>query len=424
MGPGLLYAGAAVGVSHLVQSTKAGAMFGMGLIWAVFAANILKYPFFEFGPRYAAATGNNLLHGYRQLGRLPLLIFTLMTLLTMFVIQAAVTLVTAGLAIEMTRHPGPSFYGSASGTEPGMPPVAWGGILLLICVGILWFGKYRLLDKLMKFVIILLSVTTLIALIVAFAKGSSIPDDGPVFEFGNAVHVTFLIALMGWMPAPLDISVWHSVWSTAKHKTTGIRSTMRETLLDFKIGYWSTLMLAIGFVLLGALTIYGTDVTIEKSASGFARQLISLYTSNIGQGAYGLIAIAAFTTMFSTTLTCLDAFPRVLTSATRLLLHQPASNHSDRQLYRLWIGVTVLGTMGVLLYFFLTQKSMISLVTFITVLSFILAPVIAFFNYRVVTGKQMPEEHRPGIWLRVMSWAGMAFLVGFCAWYLYHFVQT
>ena len=57
LGPGLLFAGSAVGVSHLVQSTKAGANFGFGLIWALVLINIIKFPFFEFGPRYAAATG-------------------------------------------------------------------------------------------------------------------------------------------------------------------------------------------------------------------------------------------------------------------------------------------------------------------------------------------------------------------------------
>ena len=55
LGPGLLFAGAAIGVSHLVQSTKAGAEFGLGLIWALVIANLFKYPFFQFGPRYALA---------------------------------------------------------------------------------------------------------------------------------------------------------------------------------------------------------------------------------------------------------------------------------------------------------------------------------------------------------------------------------
>ena len=50
---GLLLAGAAVGVSHLVQSTRAGAAYGFGLILLVLLANVVKYPAFRFGPRSA-----------------------------------------------------------------------------------------------------------------------------------------------------------------------------------------------------------------------------------------------------------------------------------------------------------------------------------------------------------------------------------
>ena len=57
LGPGILFASTAIGVSHLVQSTRAGAIAGFGLLWAVVAANVAKYPFFEFGSRYANATG-------------------------------------------------------------------------------------------------------------------------------------------------------------------------------------------------------------------------------------------------------------------------------------------------------------------------------------------------------------------------------
>ena len=41
LGPGLLFAGAAIGVSHLVQSTRAGADFSFGLIWALLLAIVL-----------------------------------------------------------------------------------------------------------------------------------------------------------------------------------------------------------------------------------------------------------------------------------------------------------------------------------------------------------------------------------------------
>ena len=47
LGPGLLFAGAAIGVSHLVQSTRAGADFGWGLIWAlILSQTLLHVPYF------------------------------------------------------------------------------------------------------------------------------------------------------------------------------------------------------------------------------------------------------------------------------------------------------------------------------------------------------------------------------------------
>ena len=55
-GPGIMFASTAIGVSHLVQSTRAGAEFGFALVAIVILTNILKYPFFEFSSRYANAT--------------------------------------------------------------------------------------------------------------------------------------------------------------------------------------------------------------------------------------------------------------------------------------------------------------------------------------------------------------------------------
>ncbi|NND88695.1 MAG: divalent metal cation transporter, partial [Flavobacteriaceae bacterium] len=101
LGPGFVFAGAAIGVSHLVQSTRAGADFGFGLIWALLLINLVKYPFFEYGPRYAAATGESLLHGYKKLGKGVLIAYFILTFATMFTIQTAVTIVTAGIAASL-----------------------------------------------------------------------------------------------------------------------------------------------------------------------------------------------------------------------------------------------------------------------------------------------------------------------------------
>ena len=92
-GPGIMFASTAIGVSHLVQSTRAGAEFGFGLVAIVLLANILKYPFFEFSSRYANATGTSLIDGYKKLGRWALGLYFIITVASMFFVTAAVGLV-------------------------------------------------------------------------------------------------------------------------------------------------------------------------------------------------------------------------------------------------------------------------------------------------------------------------------------------
>ncbi|MCB9230502.1 MAG: Nramp family divalent metal transporter [Bacteroidia bacterium] len=404
LGPGLLYAGAAIGVSHLVQSTRAGSDFGYGLVWAVIIANLLKYPFFEMGPRYATATGKTLLDGYKNLGSWALIIYLIMTFGTMFTIQAAVTVVTAGLAEELTGIV--------------LPPWAWSAILLAACLLILGVGRFSFLDKTMKVVIVVLSLTTIAAFIAAFGAEVQVDEAKMAhFSWSDHGHVVFLIALMGWMPAPIDISIWSSVWNKAKQEETGYRPTMKEALLDFNIGYWGTLVLALCFLGLGAMVIYGTDVQLAAAGGAFSRQLIGIYTSSLGKWAYWLIAIAAFTTMFSTTITCLDAFPRVLRKSGALLVPPLARKEKklDQPMYWIWILITALGAVMVLAFFISSMKVMVDIAT---ILSFLTAPVLAGLNYLVMYGKDVAPADKPGTFLKVLAWLGMAFLVGFSGYYL------
>ena len=90
LGPGLIFASMAIGVSHLVQSTRAGANYGFALLWIIIAANVFKYPFFEFAGRYANATGESLIDGYNRLGKVPLWIYLIVTVGSMFFVMGAV----------------------------------------------------------------------------------------------------------------------------------------------------------------------------------------------------------------------------------------------------------------------------------------------------------------------------------------------
>lgn len=65
-GPGILMASAAIGGSHLVSSTQAGALYGWQLAIMIILANFFKYPFYRFGTEYAYKTGDSLVVGYAK----------------------------------------------------------------------------------------------------------------------------------------------------------------------------------------------------------------------------------------------------------------------------------------------------------------------------------------------------------------------
>ncbi|MDN3644491.1 Nramp family divalent metal transporter [Lutimonas halocynthiae] len=395
LGPGLLFAGAAIGVSHLVQSTRAGADFGFGLLWALLLVNLFKYPFFQYGPRYAAATGESLIDGYKKLGNWVLISYFILTFLTMFTIQAAVTIVTAGLAENL--------FGLTSNLS------IWSILITMICLGILLIGKYKALDKTMKVIISVLAFSSIIAVCVAIFKTDHTYSFSPQIPEG-AVELTFLIAFLGWMPAPLDVSTWHSLWTLEKSKGSKTPLDSKKSLLDFNVGYVMTVFLGICFMSLGALVMYHSEEEISSSASVFAKQLISLYTDNLGKGAAIFIGIAAFTTMFSTTLTTLDASPRAMAKSSELL-----SGKSNKSFYLGWIFILALGTLIILSYF---KTNMITFVKIATVLSFLTAPFYAIANFILVKGKHMPEEKRPSKYLSALSYLGIIFLVFFSVWFL------
>jgi len=400
LGPGLIMAAAAVGVSHLVQSTRAGAEYGFTLIWAVILANIFKYPFLEYGPRYANVAKESMIEGYKKLGSWAFWIFVVFTIGTMFTVQAAVTIVTASLAAELTGLV--------------LSPVIWSAIILGICILVLASGQYSALDGAIKLIMVVLTISTLIAIVVAFVSTGNASSTAVAPSIWTVSGVSFLIALMGWMPIPIDGAAWHSLWSLERIKQTGKTPSLKDSLIDFNIGYVGAGILAVCFLTLGALIMFGSGEVFAASGGAFSQQLVNIYTSTLGDWAYVIIIICAFTTMFSTTLTVTDAYPRV----SRQILSNISSNFdaTSKKSYRYFIVVISLLSLVVL---YIAGNRFTFMVDLATTMSFLTAPVLAFINYRLVMSKHFPDEHRPPKWLRILSWCGILFLTGFALVYAY-----
>ncbi len=396
LGPGFIWAASAIGVSHLVQSTRAGATYGWALVGVVILANVLKYPFFEFGPRYAAATGDSLLEGYQRLGRWTIWVYLVLTVGTMFAVVGAVTLVTGSLATQI--------FGDV------LSPFGYSVVLLLVSAAILFIGRYPLLDTLIKVIIVVLTLSTISAVVMAATANpmtaTSAGGEGSSVLWTMA-GFSFLIALIGWMPSAVDISVWHSLWTLERAKQTGHHPTVRQALLDFNIGYLGTAVMALAFLSLGALVFFGSGETVADAPVAFASQLVRIYTTALGPWSRPLILAAAFTTMFSTTLSCTDAFPRVLSRTTGILAPKLA-----RASWTYW-GSMALLIGGALLLISVFRGRLTLMVDIATTLSFLTSPILGWFNLKAVTGDWMPDGTQPPVWLRVLSWAGLVFGVTF-----------
>ena len=393
LGPGLLFAGAAIGVSHLVQSTKAGAEFGFGLIWALILCNFFKYPFFLFGTKYAFSTGETLLHGYKKIGDYVLYIYLLLSIVTIFTIQAAVTIVTAGLAVEL--------FGFSNNIN------IMASIILIFCIIILTVGKYKLLDNFIKIVILILAISTVFA--VGYATNDNMLELNVDQIFPDEVSgIIFLAAFMGWMPAPLDVSIWQSIWTKEKLNLNN-KIKYKSALFDFNVGYISTVLLGLCFVALGAFVMFGSGETFSNNGSEFANQLIKLYTANLGENVKIFISVAAFTTMLSTTITCLDASPRAMSQTLKLLNCKKISG------YNTWILIISILTMIIFVFF---ESEMGTLIKIATILSFITAPIYAIMNYSLINSDYMPKKFKLSKSMKFYSISGIIFLTIFSIWYI------
>jgi len=240
----------------------------------------------------------------------------------------------------------------------------------------------------------------------------------PRSALAGTVPLAFVLALMGWMPSAIDISVWSSLWTLAKDRATGERASPDAVLLDFRIGYVATGVLAFAFLALGAALMYGSGQAFSARGTEFSAQVIDLYTGTLGSWTRPIVYTAVLTTMFSTTLTVIDGFPRAIDRGLRVAFLEPEGTSAYAGTGRsYWAAIAILSglTVVVLAAF---PGSLTAMVDFATIVSFLTAPALGYLNLRAVTSESVPPDLKPGKGLVALSWIGLVVLSGFAALYL------
>lgn len=407
LGPGILFASTAIGVSHLVQSTRAGALVGFGLVWAVIAANLAKYPFFEFGSRFANATGESLIEGYRSISKGAAILYLIITIGTCFFVMGAIGIVTASFLDNL--------FGISNALKLNATPFVAIGVFALATALLSW-GQYKALDSLIKIIAGVLLVSTIGAFVAALFHTplSAVPPPPIDFTPWSGAGLAFLIALMGWMPTAVDLSSWNSIWTLERIEQTGYHPPLKDTLREFNVGFIFSAFLALLFLGLGALLFYAHAVEFPDGTAAFASGVVHLYTEAIGGWSWWIIATAAFSAMLGTCIACLDGYSRSLARSIATLTGSGRTKRTRNE--RLSLFGIALGALTLILAF---PDDITILVDIATTLSFLVAPIVAGANLFLVTRKQFPQEARPPRWMIVLSWGGLIFLTSFSLLFLF-----
>ena len=388
LGPGVIFAANAVGVSHQVQSTRAGAGYGLSLLLLVFIVTALKYPLFRFASTYSALSGKTLLDAYRKDGRFAVFILILSVVIDMFIATAAVSLVTAGIVKNV--------FGIETSTIVVISTLTLFAFFLLASFG------YSFFEKLVICMVILFTLMSLTA------SGMAVPT--AISEFGNITpdlnwspaFILFLIAMAGWMPTPPSASFFLSAWSAKRHHKLKDKLTLKMVLFDFNFGYALTLIIAFAFLLLGAVLLYLNNINAETdSAVSFAAILMSLFSESYGSWAIPIVGGAAIVVMFSTMLTLFDGAPRVM----RHLFGFAEDNK------RAFLAFLILQAIGVISIVYFFGSSFSTFINFATSTAFATAPFIAYYNYRAIMSDDIPEEAKPKQALRVWNYVSVGVLL-------------
>jgi Mn2+/Fe2+ NRAMP family transporter len=407
-------AATAIGASHLVLAPTAGASFGYVLLWVLLLSHLFKYPGFEFGPRFAVATGRSLLDGYRRVPgprNWALWIFLAGTVVQGVTVLAGVLGVAASVA---------------AAALPGLLPLAaWSALLGGICALLLAAGGFDGLSALSKWMLLALAAMTA----VAFAA-----TPPPLEAWRHLVvprlpgeAVVLVAAILGWMPTGLDVSVWHSLWALERREAwleraeertpelveVGEREALGVGLLDMRIGYGLSLALSVMFLVLGAEVLAPAGQVPEGGE--VAVTLAQLYTEVLGGWILPLFLVAAFFGMFSTAYGVLDGFPRAFQETLRAMggagdggraeMDGPSTFRPAVPYWTFLGGALVLAVVESVLI-----PDPVVLVTVAAVASFLLAPVTFALNYYCVTRLVDDPSLRPGRVLRGWAAGGIGFM--------------
>lgn len=422
IGPGFIWAAAAIGSGELIIASKVGADYGLVFVWALWLGIWLKYWIQKGILDVTILTGKPIVelwhaNAYGRASSWYWLLF--------FILTATGVAGLLGLSASIM-----------SALIPFISVDMWAITLTVILIAIAYFQKYGSFEKTM------LLFCAVLAVGVTATASISHPSLSELFAWGipttTAAALVFL-SLLGWgAGSGPDLMLPYSWWVTEKgyqnlplnsmsgkslaehtdaNSVVQVRSWLNLAKWDTAFGYIAAGLVATVFMAAGTEILAPRGIHVEGMSA--LSNLAVIFTETFGGWSFYLFMIPAFAAIYSTALGVFDGGRISIAHIIRMLLRKPTVASRDIR-GNTWYRVTLILFSLVPLVLFLGIKQPVALVITAAVISAVSMPLLAFQVYRSLT-RDIPVIYRPSRFYLgnlLLSIAVYVFFMGQALWQL------
>jgi Mn2+/Fe2+ NRAMP family transporter len=379
VGPGLVWAAAAIGSGEVIIGTKVGAEYGYSFVWALWLGILLKWTIHRGVLDLTVLADQNVLDRWHRLrlGWVSSGYWLVFFLLTVAGLSGLLGLSAAGLNVLI----------------PAVSADLWAVIVAVGTVALIFSQRYQGFEKIMLGMCLVLVISVIGS--VLLARPNVVDVFGEWSTPSTLAAGLLLLSLLGWgAGSGPDLILPYSTWVLEKGRTdwsalrtqemdtpaTGttlervrqIPRVLRIGRIDLGSGYIVTAFVASGFMIAGAALLNPKGLVVDGPA--LIRTLSTILTDSYGDWAFGIFIFGVIAALLSTFLGVLDGTYLSVSRLVALLRGvDPATADRRRSPQRL---ATLAAFAAVPLLLLLLVKQPLTLVIIAGVVSAVSMPVL------------------------------------------------
>lgn len=363
IGPGIVVAATGLGAGDMIAAAVGGANYGLALIWAIILGAILKF-YLNLGiAKWHLYASESLISGWRKHLHIAFTwYFIFYLILWSFIVSGALISATGLAAYSIFKQPGIAF---------------WGIVHACIAFVIVYFNKYALLEKLMKFFIGFMFLTVIVSAVLMKPDMKSLLQSLVQFSFpeGSTKLILGIVGGVGGSVTLLSYGYW------INEKGWKGKADFNKAKTDLSVAYVLTALFGVSMLIIaskiGATAITGTDLIIKISDELF------LVSGAVGKYVF---LVGFWGAVFSSLVGVFQGVPYLFEDVVNNYRHTKSEKTGERsKLYK-----------GFLIYLFIPP----------IILLFLTKPVWMVILYAVVGAFFMPFLAFTLLWLLNFSKAG------------------